>query len=152
MHARAPGNDECGEGNSALRQRRCWTDQREQEPEGGETEPCERIADAKQSLHWRWCEQLTRELNASFSKWSFTQQLSLSRSVRMLQHTSGTHLQTRIMRCNQECDAARCKIRQERVHARRRLVIETECWLIRNQQVRFSGGRHHKRQATPLTI
>jgi hypothetical protein len=70
----------------------------------------------------------------------------------MLQHAGVTHLQTRIMRCYQECNAARRKVLQERADARRRLVIKAECWLIRNQQVRFSGGRHHKRQATPLTV
>ena len=70
----------------------------------------------------------------------------------MLQRAGVTHLQTRIMRCHQECNAARRKVRQERAHARRRLVIKAECWLIHNQQVRFGGGRHHQPQATPLTI
>ena len=56
------------------------------------------------------------------------------------------------MRCHQECNAARRKVLQERADARRRLIIKAECWLIRNQQVRFSGGRYHQRQATSLTI
>jgi hypothetical protein len=70
----------------------------------------------------------------------------------VLQNAGVAHLQTRIMRCHQECNAAPRKARQERADARRRLIIKAECWLIRNQQIRFSGGGYHQRQATPLTI